>query len=158
MKRQAIFSKDRMYRYALWRLWDMQKPSVCFIGLNPSTASAEDDDPTTRRCIAFAQQWGFGSLSIANLFALRSTNPRVLNDVRDPIGQRNDEWIHTLSFDADITVACWGNQGTLMGRSSKVLSLVDQLFCLDTTQLGQPKHPLYIRSKTSLIRYAKRSI
>ena len=156
MRRQAVFSKNRTYRYALWRLWDDTKPSVCFIGLNPSMADEHFDDPTTRRCIQFAKQWGFGSLSIANLFALRSTDPAALKDVQDPIGPNNNAWINTLSFDADITVACWGNNGDILNRGAEVLGMVDQVFCLDRTRLGHPKHPLYIKSKRPLIRFDKR--
>ena len=47
----AHFSKNRIYRYALWRTWDESKPKVLFVGLNPSTADEIQDDPTIRRCI-----------------------------------------------------------------------------------------------------------
>jgi len=157
MKRQAVFSPDHNYRYALWRLWDHSKPSVCFIGLNPSKANELIDDPTTKRCIQFAKHWGFGSLSIANLFALRGSNPNILLHADDPIGPRNNEWIRTLSFDADITVACWGNKGELRNRSNDVLQIVDQVFCLDRTNLGHPKHPLYIKSQRTLHRFSKQT-
>ncbi len=42
----ALFSDDRVYRYALWRTWSPSQPSVMFIGLNPSTADESQDDPT----------------------------------------------------------------------------------------------------------------
>ena len=44
----ALFSKDRIYRYALWRTWDESKPKVLFVGLNPSTASHSNDDQTLK--------------------------------------------------------------------------------------------------------------
>ena len=53
----AFFSKDRLYRYALWRIWDNELPKVLFIGLNPSTADEVKDDPTIRRCIRYALDW-----------------------------------------------------------------------------------------------------
>ena len=45
MKKGAHFSKSRVFRYALWRIWDKDKPAVMFVGLNPSTADETVDDP-----------------------------------------------------------------------------------------------------------------
>lgn len=42
-------SEDGRYRYRLWRQWD-RGPVMAWIMLNPSTADAHTDDPTTRRC------------------------------------------------------------------------------------------------------------
>lgn len=49
----AQFSDCRMYRYALWRVWAQGDGCITFIGLNPSTADENKDDPTIRRCIGF---------------------------------------------------------------------------------------------------------
>ena len=56
----ATFDKDRVYRFALWRFWDDGLPKIMFVGLNPSTADENKNDPTVRRCIGFAERWGFG--------------------------------------------------------------------------------------------------
>lgn len=61
MKKNAVIDESGQYRYSLIREWDPDKPKVVFIMLNGSTADAENDDPTLRRCIGFAQRWGFGS-------------------------------------------------------------------------------------------------
>ena len=74
MERGARLSPCRTYRYALWRRWG-EGPPAMFIGLNPSTADETADDPTIRRCIAFARSWGHGALCMANLFAYRATQP-----------------------------------------------------------------------------------
>jgi len=58
MLREAKFSEDGRNRYWLSRIWDVNKPCIAFIGLNPSTANAEKDDPTIRRVISFATKWG----------------------------------------------------------------------------------------------------
>ena len=55
MKKDALLSEDRKYRYLLSRAWDEAKPTVLFIGLNPSTADEETDDPTIRKCINYAK-------------------------------------------------------------------------------------------------------
>ena len=66
MQRDACFSACGRYRWSLSRAWDadLSKPWIAFIMLNPSTADAEQDDPTIRRCVAFAKAWGFGGLSV----------------------------------------------------------------------------------------------
>ena len=48
--RGAAFSDCDAYRYRLWRTWDARKPPLVFCMLNPSTATAEQDDPTIARC------------------------------------------------------------------------------------------------------------
>jgi hypothetical protein len=45
-KSGAVFSDCRKFRYALWRMWDGDKPLVMIIGLNPSTADEKVNDPT----------------------------------------------------------------------------------------------------------------
>ena len=47
------------YRYWLEREVAPGLPGILdFICLNPSTADAETDDPTVRRMVGFARQWG----------------------------------------------------------------------------------------------------
>lgn len=64
----AEFSECRKYRYVLWRRWDWKGygNQVMFIGLNPSTADETEDDPTIRRCIRFAKDWGYSGLLMMN--------------------------------------------------------------------------------------------
>ena len=69
--RSATLSADRVYRYVLKRTWLEERPFVMFIGLNPSIADENEDDPTTRRCMRYAGSWGFGGLIVTNLFAFR---------------------------------------------------------------------------------------
>ncbi len=71
MERSAVLSDCGTYRYALGRIWNPTTPPALFIGLNPSTADARQDDPTIRRCIRFARDWGYGGLLMGNLYAYR---------------------------------------------------------------------------------------
>lgn len=117
---------------------------VLFVGLNPSTADATHDDPTLRRCVRFARDWGFGGLVLANLFALRSTDPAALRHAADPVGPDNDRHLRRLSRSADLTVAAWGTHGALFDRDLAVLPLLHNPHCLALTRCGRPKHPLYL--------------
>jgi hypothetical protein len=143
MKTMAEFSLCRRYRFALWRRRDTG-PRVLFVMLNPSTADETTDDPTIRRCIGFARAWGFGSLAVGNLFALRTPKPGDLRTCVVPIGAGNDDWLVRLNQESVLTVAAWGNHGCFLDRSSSVKSVLSDLHVLRLTKLGEPGHPLYM--------------
>ena len=151
--KNATFSNCRKYRYSLSRIWDKKKKLVLFIGLNPSTANEEVDDPTIRRCVNYVENWGYGGLIMANLFAYRVTLPSGLKKVKYPIGEDNDKYIMTLSKKADITVAAWGNNGNLYGRDKQVFDLIPNLMCLKLNKSGQPAHPLYLKKNIKLTKF-----
>ena len=142
----ANFSRCRTYRYALWRIWDTSQPFVLFIGLNPSKADEQNNDPTVTRCINFAKEWGFGGLSMANLFAYCATYPKDLKKAKDPIGSANNRWLSRLDKDAGLSVAAWGNDGGFMGRSTLVRKRLTNLHCIKMNKSGEPAHPLYLKS------------
>ena len=147
----AEFSDCRIYRYALWRVWDQSKPRCLFIGLNPSTADETTDDPTIRRCIGFAREWGFGGLIMGNLFAVRATDPREMLRHPSPVGPDNDMWLKKLKAQAERTIAAWGTRGRYLGRGPEVRTMLGQMMCLKLTKKGHPQHPLYL-PKRSLLR------
>ena len=120
MKSGISFSPCRTWRYKLSRRWSKAGPMVAFIGLNPSTADEINDDPTVRRCIGVARRWGFGGMFMLNVFAFRSTNPRVLKTVADPIGPRNDAALLNTCRRCDMVAACWGMWGGLFDRHRAV--------------------------------------
>jgi len=153
--KNATFSSCRTYRYSLSRVWDKKKKYVLFIGLNPSTANEEADDPTIRRCVNYAKDWGYGGFMMVNLFAYRTTLPSNLKKVKYPIGSKNDKYIVILSKKAVITVAAWGNNGNLYSRDKQVINLVSSLMCLKITKSGQPAHPLYLKNDLKLINYTR---
>ena len=144
----AQFSADGVYRYFLHRRWlsmGVDHGVVCFVMLNPSTADAEIDDPTVRRCVGFARRWGFSTLWVVNLFAARATDPRALPFLLDPVGPLNDEYLRRSTALAQLTVAAWGNAGALRDRGQAVKPLIGPARCFGLTKLGQPRHPLYVR-------------
>src|SRR5271154_3410516 len=85
----ADISEDGLYRYWLTRTWDPTKPVLNWIMLNPSTADANKDDATIRRCMNFAKHWHYGGIAVYNLFAFRATDPKVLLKTQHKTGLRN---------------------------------------------------------------------
>ena len=92
--KRATLSPEGLYRYSLERTWDMDRVQVNFIMLNPSTADAENDDPTIRKIMRFAESWGHGGIVVTNLFAWRSSSPNELGRLGESaIGRENNAWI-----------------------------------------------------------------
>ncbi len=137
------------------RIWDESLLTVAFIGLNPSIADENLDDPTIRRCINFSKDWGFGGLNILNLFALLSTDPKNLYTNFDPIGFENEKHILETCQKSKVVVAAWGNHGNYLSRDESVKQFLKnnniELKCLGITLKKQPKHPLYIKAIQPLI-------
>ncbi len=147
MEKKTVFSASRLYRYTLWRTWDMFQPAYLqVIGLNPSTADEMQNDPTIRRCIDFAKRWGYGSLCMTNLYAYRSTDPNMLLHIENPIGDENDKWLHDVSKNAGLVLAAWGTHKAIGLRHKTVMAFMETrpLVCLGMTKGGQPRHPLYV--------------
>lgn len=148
----AIFDLTRSYRYTLTRVWDRSKPTVAFIGLNPSTADESRLDPTLRRCLRFSNDWGYGSFVMLNLFAFRSTDPMAMKRAPSPVGPENDRHLKVYTASADLTVACWGTHGCYNRRDEIVKIFLREwgvnVHHLGLTLAGCPKHPLYLPSTT----------
>lgn len=143
-RRGAIPPGDGEYRYWLWRTWDRKKPVVAFIMLNPSTADETTLDNTCRRCRNYAEDWGYGTLIVGNIFALRSTDPSNLYDHPDPIGPDNDEHLLRIVDVSDKVIGAWGVHGSHMDRATEVYEMVDtEIYALSLSKEGHPKHPLY---------------
>lgn len=153
MKKGAIFSSCRKYRYVLWRIWDESKPLIMFIGLNPSIADENKDDPTIRKCINLSKYWGYGGFYITNLFAYKSTDFNKIKSIDNPIGKENDRWIKKIIKRASDIVICWGNKGRYLNRDKELLKFIDNVKCLGMTKCGCPKHPLYVNSKSKFSNY-----
>jgi hypothetical protein len=143
----ASFSRCRKWRYLLWRQW-ADGPSANFLMLNPSTADEVKLDPSCTRARVYAERWGFGALVVTNLFAWRATDPDEMKAARDPVGLQNDQSILKAAQEADLVVCAWGNHGAHLGRSKKVLELLNRnkasLHALRLNANGEPAHPLYL--------------
>lgn len=147
----AVFDKSRVYRYDLWRLWDETKPMILWVMLNPSTADEYKLDPTVTRCKSFSIKWGYGSFHVANIFALRATDPKELQKHENPVGSDNNKWIDKLSARADRVMVAWGADKMVREtmRYVNVLEIIlkhKKPYCLGKTKEGYPRHPLYVSS------------
>lgn len=169
--RYAILSPCGQYRYLLGRSWlngsgmaESFRPMV-FVMLNPSTADAEQDDPTITRCLGFARREGCNGIEVVNLFAYRSTDPQRLTAVEDPVGPLNDAHIEEVcrKHSGSTFVAAWSaelakfKRPALTHRPFRVLRILRdhgiQPVCLGTSKDGAPRHPLYIKADQPLIPY-----
>ena len=163
----ARLSDDGRYRYTLWRAWDDHKQlphikpkPMIFVMLNPSTADANIDDPTIRRCIGFAQREGLGGMGVINLFAYRTPLPSDLLAARkggiDIIGPDNLAfqrlYIGMAVEHGTPVVAAWGSFKEAATEGQRFRHRMRQWFpdkrlhCLGTTGTGAPKHPLYLKA------------
>lgn len=146
-------SECRNYRYLLTR--EFGGDSTClFVMLNPSSADAEKNDPTIRRCIGFARREGFGRLEVVNLYGFRSASPATLLSAKDPVGPDNDPVIQDALGRADAVILAWGNHAE-KPRTTTIRNLIElsgkPAFCFGLTKLGQPKHPLYLSANAVLV-------
>lgn len=152
----ATFSSCKKYRYLLYRLWDNFENGFCvFIGLNPSTADENNDDPTIRRCVDFAKRFGYSGLYMLNLFGLRSTDPKKLINVDDPVGDKNNKIIKEVCLSNNgYKICCWGNYGSFKNRGVQLINFLDHfeivLHCFGFTEKNEPKHPLYLSKESKL--------
>ena len=126
-----------------------------FIGLNPSTADENVDDPTIRRIIGFASGFGYGGVYMTNLFAYRATKPDDMIACDRPIGEDNDDWLKHYAEMCPTIFCAWGAHGGHISRDRQVVDILptDKLWCLGKTKHGQPRHPLYLKRDTQPVRY-----
>lgn len=163
-RKGADFSPCRTWRYALWRVWDWESHAnnVMFIGLNPSTADENKDDPTIRRCINFAKSWGYGGIYMLNLYGFRATKPIDMVQFDDPVGPGNDEAFGYFRTRVGLIVAAWGSlpvrwrpRVQWQTRIAHVAGLCRPLHCLGMNADREPKHPLYIKGTQQPEPYGK---
>jgi hypothetical protein len=142
MNKTAVLSHDNIYRYQLSRIWDEEKPKILFIMLNPSTADEFVEDPTIRRIVTYAKDWGYGGVYVGNLYAFRSTDPKGLKSIADPVGPENITHIQTLISVVDKVIYAWGNEEK---EPDWLKKMVDTPYCIEISKKGISKHPLYLK-------------
>jgi hypothetical protein len=134
------------------------------IGLNPSTATAIDDDPTIFKEIKFALRWGLSSYVKTNAYGWRETKPKIMFVAKklgeDIVGAGNDDAIRTAIAFAQandgIVFGAWG-ANIEMDRQAALAKIFDEMkaevWCIKQNDDGSAKHPLYCRDDSKLIRW-----
>lgn len=156
VSRGAIFSEDRRYRYALWRLWNPLLPILLSISLNPSTAGELSDDPTIARDTHRAYLYGFGGLFKGNLYGFVSTDPNRLLEDGDFVGLETDDYLRQMIALSGRHLCGWGSFKPVTKRAPAVLRMIPEPYCLGVNHDGQPKHPLYIGYDVPMMKYASK--
>lgn len=160
----ALLSDDGRHRFRLTRskaggLFREEGRGVLFVMLNPSTADAEQDDPTIRRCMGFTERVGQAKLTVVNLFSWRATDPREVTgpDWRDRTGDpQNAAILYSEAAGATTVIVAWGAKAPeervreVVTRCLRVGGTGPRLYCLGTTKSGAPRHPLYVRADQAL--------
>lgn len=143
----AKFSHCGKYRYVLWRIWDESKPKVMFIGLNPSTANENTNDPTINRVIGMGKKWGYGGVYMLNLFTVISANPEILLTAEDPA--RDADWfLKVFASCCEDIIFAWGAFPEAADRAKEVIAMFPNAKALIINKDGSPRHPLYVPSNT----------
>lgn len=121
-----------------------------------------------RRCIDFADDNGFGTMIVVNLFPLRCTNPKDLNYKEIPINDMNlnDNYIESYMKDVKVSAIClaWGAiNKKCHKRALEVLSKLHDInnkleqkvliLSLGQTVEGFPRHPLYVKKYSKFMNF-----
>lgn len=155
----AILSDCGTFRYRLWRIWRPELKRVLWVMLNPSTADASQDDPTIRKCAAFAKKWGCGGIEVVNLYAFRTPSPAELKASGYRVGPDNLIFLKSMLRNAmnhSIAVAAWGahaqpSMGRWLRDEAAVAGL--PLHFLRLNKGGSPAHPLYLPLDSGLMEW-----
>ena len=154
----VLGGRDDCYRYRLERTWSDRWPGTpkrhtdtcLFIMLNPSTATADVNDPSVRRCMGYARSWGASRLLIGNAYAFRATDPQELKTARkyaliSVVGPQNDKYLGRMIEEADLVVCAWGTS-IEPERQTCIYDMIPtvQRCYLQLTKGGVPRHPLYL--------------
>jgi hypothetical protein len=162
----AYFSECKRYRHLLGRHWaggpddDVSfEPYAMWIGMNPSTAEENVDDPTVRREIRFTRRFGLRGYIKFNVMDYRATSPDdLLKEGVEPRSSENMRWILDHARLAEQIIICHGAlHPKLQHYGDEVVQALlnqgEKLSCLGLTKHGSPRHPLYLPNGTRLVRY-----
>ena len=153
MDKGAAFNADRTRRFRLWRIWAKDFPLLVIVGMNPSKADENDNDPTVERCARRADLLGYGGIEMVNMLDIIETDSRKLDQMPSDLRCSSansqvlrDAITHARAGRADILCG-WGKPGQKYGAvawfATQAARADVTLFCLKRNKDGSPVHPLY---------------
>lgn len=153
-------------RFALGEYNNITDKTLICVGINPSTATPNNLDPTLKKVKAIALSHNYTNWIMINVYSQRATNPNNLH--QNCSAQLHSDNINAISNllatfnNADILFA-YGN--LISKRPYLKMCLVDilnlinsmnftgQSYCIKRTINGNPVHPLYQKANAIFIKY-----
>ncbi|HEV2082705.1 MAG TPA: DUF1643 domain-containing protein [Brevundimonas sp.] len=157
----AVFSPDGRHRPLMRRWLGDAFPDryLLFVGMNPSTADATVNDPTCAREWTFARREGYDAMVKANVGDYRATDPKMLLAPGVVVSSPDNlPIIRPAAAGAEKVILCHGKLNRALAPAGRLLvealrnDGVD-LWCFGTNADGSPRHPLYLRGDTPLVRW-----
>lgn len=158
-----FYGPNDCYRPWLSRTWGLpgeaEQGFILFIGMNPSTADANANDPTIRRELFFANREDFQVLVKCNVMDYRATSPAKLREPGIvPCSAMNLPTIERYAAGASKIICCWGALHRSLRHHADVVETMlraqgRDLWCLGLTAGLSPRHPLYVRGDAPLVEF-----
>lgn len=164
----AIFSEDGAYRQLLTRYTrEDYRRILLWVGLNPSTAGATEDDQTVR--IETAMTWRhrlrrdgkaykYDAYAKVNVCDLVATNPQNMLASEHPRSDQNMRMLRRWAFNPktiEIVLVFGALKPTVRHYMRETVELLKSarkpLLCVGTNADGSPKHPLYSPRDADLV-------
>jgi hypothetical protein len=160
-KSSALFSACGAYRHWLYREVQPEGITAVFVGINPSTAGADEEDQTTGKWRGFSLRNGIREYYAVNPLDFCATDVRELAKVSKPVSADNIIYLREIISRADLLIPCWGNSSKLpkdlrhhlvrmkimlrdSGKPIRIFGL---------TKSGDPMHPLMLGYDTPLVEW-----
>lgn len=159
----AVFSPCGKYRHRLDREIQPEGVVALYVGVNPSTAGADEDDQTTGKWCGFSLRNGIRRYIVVNPFDYCAKDVKELAAVNEPASAENIGHIMAAIAESDILIPCWGSRDKLPKQLRHHLTRLKlTLFAahkpiriFGLTKSGDPMHPLMLGYSTPLIEWTQ---
>ncbi len=141
------------------------KNTLCCLGINPSTAEPNKPDATIRSVRRIAENNGYDSFIMFNVYPVRSTIFEKLSQEDNKLyNERNIKEILNVIRKLPRPVNIWLAYGNLIDKRNYMRKSFNNLkteldkfnceyWCCGLTKNKNPKHPLYLKGTTKLQKY-----